>query len=91
MEKKHINILVAGKVQGVWYRGSARQKASQLGLAGFVCNLPDGRVYGEAEGSESALAAFVAWCWQGPELAQVENVTTAAGEWQGFEEFTVRR
>lgn len=91
MAKQHWKIQVTGKVQGVWYRGSARQKALELGLRGFVANQPDGSVCAEVEGERHLLESFVAWCRQGPELARVENVSVAEGTWAGFEDFSVKR
>jgi acylphosphatase len=88
---KHFNLKITGRVQGVWYRASARRKAEELGLCGFVKNLPDGGVYAEAEGPEDRLQAFVRWCWDGPELANVANVEVKEGEVQGFERFEVER
>ncbi|HMR43115.1 MAG TPA: acylphosphatase [Saprospiraceae bacterium] len=88
---QHLNITVSGKVQGVWYRKSAQLKAQELGLNGFVKNLSDGDVYAEAEGEEDALEAFIHWCWEGPPLSQVENVSAEEGAWYGMEGFEIRR
>jgi acylphosphatase len=73
MEKKFI-IKVYGKVQGVWFRKSAQQKALALGLRGFCKNMEDGSVCIEAEGDLEKLFNFVNWCKKGPELAEVENI-----------------
>lgn len=89
--KKHFNITIRGKVQGVWYRGSALQQARALGLAGYVENRPDGSVYAEAEGEGSDLDAFLQWCRRGPELARVDAVDIAEAAWQGFTQFEIRR
>jgi acylphosphatase len=89
--EKHFNLSITGKVQGVWYRGSAQRKARDLGLRGFVRNLPDGSVYAEAEGPEENLASFVAWCRHGPELARVEKVEVEEGPLKGFGHFEVVR
>lgn len=88
---KHFNVHVTGKVQGVWYRGSAERRARQLGLTGFVRNQPDGSVYAEAEGPEALLSAFVEWCRRGPELARVDEVQVTEGEVLGFPDFSIRR
>jgi acylphosphatase len=88
---KHFNITIRGKVQGVWYRASAQQAALRFGLVGFVKNLPDGSVYCEAEGSETALNNFAAWCRRGPELARVEAVDIEEGAVQGFSSFNIQR
>ncbi len=89
--KKHFNITIRGKVQGVWYRGSARQQAQALGLAGYVENRPDGSVYAEAEGEESDLGAFLDWCRRGPELARVDEVDIAEAPCLGYTHFEIRR
>ncbi len=90
-EKKQIHLLISGKVQGVWYRASTREKAGQLGLTGWVRNLPDGRVEAVAEGEVTALEELIAWCRQGPPAARVSDVAVT---WQDatddFDGFTVR-
>ncbi len=69
-----IRCLVSGRVQGVWYRGSARREAEGLGITGHARNLPDGRVEVLACGEESALRRFKEWLWQGPVAAEVTEV-----------------
>jgi len=66
--------LISGKVQGVFYRASARDQALALGLIGYAKNLPDGRVEVIASGSGSALEALERWLWHGPPAARVEAV-----------------
>jgi acylphosphatase len=75
MEKRY-RLRIYGRVQGVWYRASAQRKAEELGLSGWVRNEADGSVSAEAQGPEAQLAAFVAWCRQGPPHAEVERVET---------------
>ena len=65
---------VAGKVQGVWFRASAREQAVRLGLRGYATNLEDGRVEVLAIGDDAALDALEKWLWQGPRLARVQDV-----------------
>ena len=86
----HYRILVRGKVQGVWYRRSAVEKARELDLSGYAQNLPDGSVVIEAEGTECDLQEFIAWCHTGPPLAKVDSVECFASEWSGYEGFAVR-
>ena len=74
MEMKRVHILVSGRVQGVFYRASTREKASQLGLSGWVRNLPDGRVELVAEGPEEQIDALIEWCHKGPPVARVDKV-----------------
>jgi acylphosphatase len=87
----HKNLHITGKVQGVFYRDSTRQKANELGITGFVRNQPDGSVYAEAEGTEAALGSFIDWCHQGPPKAEVKKVTTTTGTWVGYSGFEIKR
>jgi acylphosphatase len=66
--------LVAGRVQGVFYRGSTRQRAQALGVNGYARNLPDGRVEVLACGSAEAVDSLCAWLWQGSPASQVTAV-----------------
>ncbi|KRA14447.1 MULTISPECIES: acylphosphatase [unclassified Lysobacter] len=63
---------VSGKVQGVWFRASAREQALALDLRGYARNLADGRVEVLAVGDEAALARFEIWLRRGPANARVE-------------------
>jgi len=65
---------ITGRVQGVWYRASAEAKAAELGLAGWVRNLPDGSVEAVAEGERASVVAMIAWLHDGPAGARVEAV-----------------
>ena len=69
-----VHVHVAGKVQGVWFRESARQEAERLGVGGWVRNLPDGRVEAMFTGPANAVDRIVAWCHHGPPAAQVASV-----------------
>ena len=89
--KRHMSILVSGRVQGVFYRASAKAKADELGITGFVQNMPDGNVYIEAEGTEEKLDHFKAWCSKGPSRAQVEQVEIREGDLQNFTSFGILR
>ena len=66
--------LVSGRVQGVFYRGSAAQRAHELGVRGYARNLPDGRVEVLACGEDAAVQNFVSWLWIGPSAAKVTAV-----------------
>lgn len=70
--------LVAGKVQGVWFRASTRERALALDLRGLARNLDDGRVEVIAFGSAKALDALEAWLAIGPPRARVESVQREA-------------
>jgi acylphosphatase len=73
--------MVGGKVQGVFFRASTRDKALALGLDGYARNLADGRVEVVAGGSDEALRELEQWLWQGPPAAHVDDVTRSA--WDG--------
>jgi acylphosphatase len=73
-ERAHV--YVSGQVQGVFFRDSTREKAQQLGLNGWVRNLPDGRVEALFEGPSERVREMVRWCEQGPSQAEVKNVET---------------
>lgn len=77
-----LRCLVAGRVQGVWYRASAQRQAQALGITGYARNLADGRVEVLACGDASALERLQAWLWQGPPAAEVIDVRceSVAGE-----------
>lgn len=88
---RHLNIEITGKVQGVYYRASTKQKADELGIKGFVRNQPDSSVYIEAEASSEILRHFVEWCHRGPNRAQVKHVEVSEAPLKNFVEFEVRR
>ena len=75
LQLRRVHIWVSGNVQGVFYRQSARKRAEDLGLSGWVKNLADGRVEGVAEGPQEAVETWLAWCRQGPASARVDAVT----------------
>jgi len=68
---KRMTLRVRGRVQGVFYRASARDQAVRLGLRGGVRNRLDGSVELWAEGDEGALDSLLRWCHQGPPAARV--------------------
>jgi len=84
-QKKATRFYVSGLVQGVGYRYFARSAAQQLGIAGYVKNLSDGRVEVYAIGAEAQLRAFREELRQGPRHAQIEKIVEAeAGLLQEF-------
>lgn len=68
----------------------AKERSDELGLKGFVKNMPDGSVYIEAEGDEDALEEFLEWCKRGPESAKVDRVEVSNGTPQNFQEFRIK-
>ena len=79
---RRIKAIVSGRVQGVCYRASTEATALELGLTGYVQNLPSGQVEYLAEGKADAIAALIEWSKQGPEFARVSevNITDLEGE-----------
>ncbi len=74
MERRRATLLITGKVQGVFFRESAKREALRLGLTGWVRNLPGGEVEAVAEGAQDSVEAFIRWCHRGPEAARVDGV-----------------
>lgn len=66
---------VSGRVQGVYFRASTRQKAVELGLSGYASNLEDGRVEVLAVGDNRSVHLLIEWLHIGPPAAKVESVT----------------
>ncbi|MCB0475384.1 MAG: acylphosphatase [Flavobacteriaceae bacterium] len=91
MDFNHYSITISGRVQGVWFRKYARDKALELGLKGFIRNEFNGDVYAEAEGSSDELHLFIDWLRIGSPLSQVENVAFEPGELKHFSGFEIRR
>lgn len=83
-------VLVAGRVQGVFFRDTCRREAARLGLAGWARNLADGRVEVVAEGPAPAVDALVRWCRSGPPRADVTGVEVVPEDVDGLTGFSVR-
>ncbi len=86
-----MHAIVSGKVQGVFYRESTKQKALELQLVGWVKNLNNGDVELMASGQPEACQALQTWLWEGPPAAKVTQVTVTHLSYQSFEHFEVRR
>lgn len=65
---------ISGRVQGVFYRASTRQKATELGCVGYARNLADGRVEVLAVGEPQAVQLLLDWLWRGPPASEVKVV-----------------
>jgi acylphosphatase len=86
------HLVVRGRVQGVWFRGSMQEEAARLGVAGWVRNRTDGAVEAEVEGERAAVDALVDWARRGPPGARVTGVTVSWTEPRGERgAFAVRR
>lgn len=89
MAKTRLNIIVKGKVQGVFFRESTKTVADHLGIKGLVKNEADGSIYLEAEGEKHQLDAFLDWCKEGPERAEVSGVETHEAGVKNYRNFEV--
>ena len=84
------NVVVSGRVQGVFFRDSARREAQRHGVTGWVRNRRDGAVEAHFEGDSDAVAQVVLWCREGPRSADVDDLSVTEVEPEGFEGFEVR-
>ncbi|MFP4555582.1 MAG: acylphosphatase [Bacteroidales bacterium] len=90
METKGVSINLYGKVQQVGFRYFVFKLASEVGVKGFVKNMPDGSVYVEAEGDPHQVDVFVEHCKIGPPHSQVTRFNVVSIPEQDFKEFTIR-
>jgi acylphosphatase len=86
-----IHLLIKGKVQGVFYRATARDVAEGLGLTGWVRNTDEGHVEARATGPQARLNEFIEWCKKGPSRAIVTQVIPTPVPEESFEGFSVKR
>ncbi len=85
------HVFISGRVQGVGYRYSTVDTASQLGLTGWVRNLSDNRVEAVFEGVQDVVDDMVRWCHCGPPAAVVKDVVVEYEEPEGLRGFEVKR
>jgi acylphosphatase len=83
-------VVVSGRVQGVFFRESCRERAEREGVAGWVTNTPSGTVEACFEGDAAAIERLVEWCGSGPRGAHVESVSVTDEEPRGESGFSVR-
>ena len=85
---QRVHVIVHGRVQGVYFRASTRDRARQLGLSGWVRNCADGSVELVAEGETAKLEQLVTWCRNGPPGAFISDMVVewkeGTGEFVGF-------
>ena len=83
-------VVAHGRVQGVFFRDSTRERAQTAGVAGWVRNCRDGTVEAVFEGEPDAVERLVRWMHEGPRGASVERVDVAEEEPEGLRDFEVR-
>ena len=85
------HILISGRVQGVWFRATTKEKAEEYNVRGWVRNTSDGKVEALFVGEEKDVERLIQWCYHGPPLAEVEKVEvkpyTAR---EDFKDFTIK-
>ncbi len=86
---RRVHVRISGRVQGVFFRASCAEEARSRGLAGWVRNASDGAVEAEFEGSDTQVAAMLAWCRRGPPAARVVEVEATALDPLGQEGFRI--
>ncbi len=89
-ERVRAHARVEGRVQGVFFRSEARERAQSLGLAGWVRNLPDGAVEAVFEGRRDAVDSLLRWCERGPRGARVDDVRVRWEDPRREEGFAIR-
>jgi acylphosphatase len=90
MALKQIQLVVRGRVQGVYFRASAQREAKRLGLVGWVKNRADSSVEILAEGEEEAIRELYGWAQKGPSAARVDRVETRWRSYTGeFADFRI--
>ena len=87
----HYNITVKGLVQGVSFRFATLRAAHKLKLTGYVKNLHDGNVFIEAEGEEENINKLINWCYIGPPLAEVSEVSAEETELKNYRNFEIKK
>jgi acylphosphatase len=72
--KSKVQVIISGRVQGVWFRANTKNKAEQLGITGWVRNTDDGKVEALFEGKDDHIKEMLEWCKHGPLMAKVTDV-----------------
>ncbi len=86
-----VHLVIKGKVQGVFYRASAKEKAEDLGITGWVKNTREGFVETVASGDDKAVQQFIEWCKKGPSNARVDDVVVTEQSPEQLNGFTIKR
>ncbi|MFC6755789.1 MULTISPECIES: acylphosphatase [Haloarcula] len=89
MPRKRAHVYVSGKVQGVFFRATTRDRAQETGVDGWVKNLDDGRVEAVFEGDPDAVDAMVDFCYEGSDMASVSTVEVEEEAPEGIDGFEI--
>jgi acylphosphatase len=74
MKNRRVHVWISGRVQGVFFRAYTLDAAQSIGVAGWVRNLPDGRVEAVIEGEADKVKKMIEWCYEGSPMSRVDNV-----------------
>ncbi len=88
--KKHLNLIISGKVQHIGFRFMAMQAAYKYGVFGFARNKSNGTIYIEVEGEDENMNNFLDWCKVGPVGASIKEIEMEEGEMKDFTAFDVK-
>ncbi len=91
MNNVSTRLKISGKVQGVFFRATAKKIAEKNNLTGWIKNLADGNVEAIVSGNKDGVEKFIEWCKDGPENATIESVEVNYLEEKIFKEFKVKR
>lgn len=86
-----VHLIITGRVQGVFYRATAKRKAEELTIKGWIKNTAEGNVEAVITGDNQQVNDFILWCKSGPGKAVVEDVQVQQHEFQEFDSFQIER
>ncbi len=88
--KRHLNLIIAGKVQHIGFRFMAMQAAYKYGVTGFARKKSNGSIYIEVEGEDDNLHNFMEWCKTGPVGAEIAEIDSTESELKDFKSFDIK-
>ena len=92
MQEKTVQVIVHGRVQGVWFRATTKDGAEKRGVHGWVRNTSKGTVEAMFQGPSSSVDEMISWCHKGSSLSKVEKVDVSPVEdAESFSTFRIRR
>ena len=90
MAAKRVNLIIRGRVTGVFFRAATQREARRLGVMGWVKNRNEGSVEILAEGDEDSVKEIISWAHHGPSAARVDSVDVRWRSYTGeFSDFRI--
>ncbi len=91
VDEARARVIFRGRVQGVFFRANTESRARELGLVGWVKNLPDGSVESVFEGPREAIEEAIEWCKTSQPYGKVTDADIHWEDYKGeFSSFEVR-